>query len=85
VAIGQPETAIALAREAVRLQRSTGHRPGEARALLVLADAAELSGDTEVSGQSWREAHEIFVALGMPKARRGGRAVGERIASAHGT
>ncbi|MEW2463403.1 hypothetical protein AB0919_00045 [Streptomyces sp. NPDC046994] len=61
--------AVGLGREAPAVHRGTGHRLGEARALLVLARALRgTAGDAELVRQ---QALEVFSEVGVPPEASG--------------
>ncbi|MFJ9657300.1 AfsR/SARP family transcriptional regulator [Streptomyces griseoflavus] len=53
------------AHEALAILRETGHRPGEARTLLVLARAGRRTGSSNAE-QLGRQARDIFADIGVP-------------------
>ncbi|GAA4940905.1 DNA-binding SARP family transcriptional activator/tetratricopeptide (TPR) repeat protein [Nonomuraea thailandensis] len=60
--------AVIRAKQAVALHRATGHRLGEARALRVIGDALHKKGGALAAEGFWREAHDLFSAVGTPEA-----------------
>ena len=53
---------------AISIHRVTGHRPGEARALLVLGKALAATGCDRDAYAAWQEALALFAGMGMPEA-----------------
>jgi hypothetical protein len=52
----------------VAIQQETGHRLGEANALLVLGRALRTSCDVDSAASCWRPALKIFEEIGAPEA-----------------
>jgi hypothetical protein len=60
---------LAHGRRALRLQRATGHRHGEARTALLLGHVLHARDETAAAIDSWRAAAVIFKTLGAPEAK----------------
>jgi tetratricopeptide (TPR) repeat protein len=60
---GEPGAAVDAACASLALHRSTGHRPGELRSRLVLADAYAVLGEPEKSAEHRREAELLRPAV----------------------
>jgi DNA-binding SARP family transcriptional activator len=69
---GDPARALAHTGEALASQRETGHRLGAAHTLYVRGLAHERGGAAEDALACWREALDLFRALGTPEADRVG-------------
>ncbi|MEU1183665.1 BTAD domain-containing putative transcriptional regulator [Streptomyces sp. NPDC005820] len=65
---GEPAVAAGYARQALAMHRRSGHRKGQAKALDLLGQAVDATGE-EDPAPYWREAREIFRALGVPAQR----------------
>ncbi len=63
----QPHRAIEAAGQAVAIQRDTGHRLGQAHALLVLGHALHPEG-ADVALPHWQQALALFTEIGTPEA-----------------
>ena len=59
--------AAAHARQAADIQRATGHRLGQARALLILGHALNHTGDEAAGEAAWRDALTLFTSIGSPE------------------
>jgi len=68
IELGDAEQAIAHARQALEIQRQTGHRLGEARALVVLGHALYRTGDAAAARPYWQEALALLTDIGHPDA-----------------
>lgn len=64
-------TALELLEESLALARKTGQRFQEARALDGLARVNHARGQVALSDTQWTQAHDIFVELDVPEAKRG--------------
>jgi DNA-binding SARP family transcriptional activator/tetratricopeptide (TPR) repeat protein len=64
---GRYVPAIERARQALDIQRDTGHRPGIARAHLLLGHALR-PDDPAAAAVHWHEAHDLFAEIGTPDA-----------------
>jgi DNA-binding SARP family transcriptional activator len=69
-AAGRLGEAVAYAERAAALQRETGHRLGEARALRELGQALHDRGETEAAVASLRQAYARFSEIGSPEAEQ---------------
>ncbi|GIF71319.1 AfsR/SARP family transcriptional regulator [Asanoa siamensis] len=54
-------------REALRIYRETGHRPGIAAALLLLGDVLVEWGDVETGTEMWIKARNLYADLASPR------------------
>jgi hypothetical protein len=68
LALGEPEEAVRAARQAVAIQRETGHRLGEARALVLLDRGLHAAGRPDRRRTAARRALQIFNAAGAAEA-----------------
>jgi hypothetical protein len=64
---GDRDAALDSGRRALGLHRATGHRHGEARTALLLGHALHAT-DPAAAARSWRDAGDLFTALGAPGA-----------------
>ncbi|MEU8824472.1 BTAD domain-containing putative transcriptional regulator [Streptomyces sp. NPDC048636] len=64
--LGDGEGAMAGARRALRLSEVSGQRLVRARALHILGDAYDRSGEAGAADAAWRSAREQFEAIGLP-------------------
>ena len=67
----RPDEALAHAAAAVEVQRSTGHRLGEARALRLLGRALAAAGRAGEAGDREAAAAAILAELGVPDGAGG--------------
>jgi Flp pilus assembly protein TadD len=68
LAAGELDQAIAHARQALASHRRSGHRPGHARALVLLGQALDRAGDADAAQSCWQEALALFTAIRSPDA-----------------
>lgn len=66
--LDQPRTAAREATEAHAVQRDTGHRLGQARALRVLGDAVCRTTGPAAARRHWQVALALYADMGMPEA-----------------
>ncbi|MEV4114320.1 BTAD domain-containing putative transcriptional regulator [Nonomuraea sp. NPDC049695] len=68
LAEGSGGVSVRAAQQAANLAARSGQRLEQARALLILGHARQLAGDPQSARRSWRQAHELFTAIGTPEA-----------------
>jgi len=68
LAQGELDEASRRAEQAVAVHRETGHRLGEARALVLLGRAVGEGAGCEAAARSWQRAYAILTDLGSPEA-----------------
>ena len=64
LADGRADQALDLASQAVTIQRDTGHRLGEAHALVIAGRARRATDGLPAAEPTWRTALEIFDEVG---------------------
>ncbi|WP_188197123.1 AfsR/SARP family transcriptional regulator [Nonomuraea sp. SYSU D8015] len=69
LADGAGEESARESEQAASLAARSGQRLEQARALLVLGHAQDQAGDRQGARGSWRQAHDLFTAIGAPEER----------------
>jgi Tetratricopeptide repeat len=67
-AAGRHTQAADHARQSLVVHQETGHRLGQARALVLLGHAHDLAGDADAAATCWQDAADIYTECGAGDA-----------------